>query len=245
MKKIQSSLLILFLLTGATLAEDPAIKLPAIVTGDPGDFISVKSESNGKTIRWFTADIALKLFPVELLKDTKTAVVIGKVPGEYRLFAYTALADVPSETVSVRVVITGVAPPPIPPTPPGPTPPAPPTPGPAPIAGDGLRVLIVYETQEIGKLTPGQFSAIFGDPLRTMMNAKCATGPVGATKEWRIYDKDISTNGETKTWQDAMARPRKSVPWLIVSNPQKGGGFEGPLPERVEDTIALLNKFGE
>lgn len=231
-----------FLNVAFCVADEPTVKLPALVTGEPGDFISVKSESNGKAIRWFTADSALKLFPTDLLRDTKTAVVIGKTPGEYRLYAYTALADVPSEPASVRVVINGPAPPPVPPTPPGPVPP---TPGPAPIAGDGLRVLIVYETQEIGKLTPGQFQTVFGEPMRTMLDSKCVVGPDNKTREWRIYDKDISTTNVPKNWQDAMKRDRKSVPWLIVSNPQKGGGFEGPLPERVEDTIALLNKFGE
>jgi hypothetical protein len=104
---------------------DPAVKLPAEVKGEPGDFVTVRAETDGKVVRWYAVDPGLKLFPVELLKDTRTAVVVGRVPGKYRLLAYTAAGDVPSEPAVVVILIEGPSPGPAPgpgPTPPGPGP---------------------------------------------------------------------------------------------------------------------------
>ena len=130
------------------------------------------------------------------------------------------------------------------PTPPGPNPPDPtppgPTPGPAPIPVDGFRVLMVYETAEVSKLPKEQQSVLYSKKVRDYMDSKCVAN--GGTKEWRIWDKDIDTSGESKLWQDAMKRTRQSIPWLIVSDGKTG--YEGPLPPNVEATLELLKKYG-
>lgn len=141
--------------------------------------------------------------------------------------------------------IKGAAPP-VPPTPdpnpPGPTPPGP-TPGPAPIAGAGLKVLIVYEQSDFAKLPPAQMAVFGAQELRSYLAAKCPAGPDGRTAEARFYDQNVDLANESKTWQDAMKRPRASLPWIVVSNGTKGTGFEGPLPATVADTLALLRKY--
>jgi len=127
---------------------------------------------------------------------------------------------------------------------PPPKPIDPPTPDvPAPIAGDGFKVLIVYEAMQAQQLPAGQQSAIFGKATRDYLNAKSPLGPDGKTREWRIYDADVDTSNETKTWQDAMKRPRTSIPWIIVSDGKSG--FEGPLPATLTEIETLLKKYGK
>jgi hypothetical protein len=148
------------------------------------------------------------------------------------------------ETVRATVVI-GEPGPPTPPTPPDPpVPPVPPTPppSPAPIPVAGFRVLMVYETAEVSKLPAAQQQVLYSKTVRDYLNSKCVPGPDNKTKEYRIYDKDVDLTAEAKLWQEAMKRPRTSVPWLIVSDGKTG--YEGPLPANVEDAMTLLKKFG-
>lgn len=98
-----------------TALQGQVVKLPTKVEGQPGDFIEVKSEADGKEVRWYAPDAGLKLFPVHLLKDTKTAVVIATKPGSYRLVAWTAKGDIPSAEAVCIVVVGGA---PVPPDPP-------------------------------------------------------------------------------------------------------------------------------
>lgn len=230
--------LILFL---AATAQGQSLTLPPEVKGEPGAFISIPAATTGKIVQWVALDAGLAVFPVELLKDSKTAVVSGP-KGRYRLLAYTSIKDAPSAP-AITVVVIGEAPP-VPPKPPGPDPePKPPTPDPAPIPVAGLRVLIVEETAERSKLPANQAIILGSTVVRSYLNAKCAKGPDGKTPEYRLLDKDVSMTAESKHWQDAMARPRTSLPWLIISNPGVGG-YEGPLPGTVDETLALLKKFG-
>lgn len=128
--------------------------------------------------------------------------------------------------------------PPKPPTPPDPPKPPEPPPNPAPITEPGFRVMVIYETQQ---LTPGLNAIIKSKALWDYLDATCAKD--GSTPARRFYDKDVPPGTDSFKWeQEAFARPRKSVPWLIVSNGVSG--FEGPLPATVEATLELLKKFG-
>ena len=221
------------------LAWPAEVKLPAEVKGEPGAFVRVTAETKGKMVQWFAVDTGLNLFPVDLLRDTKTAVVTASRPGRYRLLAYSATGDEPGAP-AVTTVVIGDAPP----VPPGPVPPGPVPPGPAPIPVDGFRVLVVYESAELPKLPPQQQAVLYAKSVRDYLDAKCAVGADGKTREWRMWDKDSDASGEAKHWQDALKRERKSVPWIIVSTGK--GGYEGPLPASVAETLALMKKhFGE
>ncbi len=84
---------------------------------------------------------------------------------------------------------------------------------------------------------------IYAKSVRDYLNAKCVLGADNKTREWRMWDKDVDATAESQLWQDALKRPRKSTPWIIVSNGKTG--YEGPLPEGWVDTLALLKKYGE
>ena len=109
------------LLFAAPLWAGPLLTLPKEVKGEPGAFLRVVAETPGKVVKWRPVDAGLNLFPVDLLKDTKVAVVVALKPGRYRLQAVTALADEPSDIVETTVIV-GDAPDPGPDPGPGPQP---------------------------------------------------------------------------------------------------------------------------
>lgn len=165
--------------------------------------------------------------------------------GEYKLGFYSASGGVPSDAAYCTVVVG--TPRPTPPPGPTPTPTPTPTPVPAPglIAGDGLKVLLVYETGADGTPALTHSRIVYNGKIRDYLNSKCPVGPDGKTKEWRFWDQNTATDNESKTWQDAMKRSRAGLPWLIVSNPQKpGGGWEGKV-SGVEEVMLKIKEFGE
>jgi hypothetical protein len=92
----------------------PTIELPARVSGQPGAFISVPAKTESKAVKWVSIDKGLNIFPVDLLKDSKTLVVTSQIQGVYRLFAYVGNEFGPSEPAFTSVVI-GDEPAPAPP----------------------------------------------------------------------------------------------------------------------------------
>jgi hypothetical protein len=239
MRKLTLPALAALVLAGALTAAE--LKLPPEVKGDPGDFVTVPADTSGKDVKWVALDAGLKVFPSSLLKDSKTAVVTAQKPGKYRLLAYTADEKGPSEPAITTVVIAGVDPTPPAPPPGPPTPPTPP-PEPAPIPLAGLRVLIVYESKDLATMPEPQKGILYGKSSPDYLSSKCVVGADGKTREWRIWDADVDASGGGKHWQDALKRKRDRLPWVIISNPGKGG-FEGPLPENAEKFLELVKKY--
>lgn len=161
--------------------------------------------------------------------------------GSCELIGVRSLTDLSS--VSRQAITTSVVPPdPGPgPNPPGPTPPEP-TPSPSPFPGDGLRVLIVFEKSELGKIPPAQLNAVYSENVRNYMETHCAMGENGKTKDYRYYDQNDDPKNDSKVFRDAMARPRKSVPWIVIGNGK--AGEEVPLPSTEAALMDLLKKYG-
>lgn len=101
----------------------------------------------------------------------------------------------------------------------------------APIPDAGLHALFIYETAD--RLSPGQAAIISSATLIEYLNNGW---------KWRKFDKDVDLSKAAQPWAKAATRPRKSVPWVIVSNGKTG--YEGPWPDTVADMIALLRKYG-
>lgn len=218
-----------------------------IVLASPDGLLTVTSQAGPMTIRGKfvggTGQTETKTF-----KEKHLYLVEAAATGRCELLIVPSGATAASQVVR-RLIDANVGPlpppvPPVPPTPPTPptppVPPVPPTP-PAPIPEAGLRVLMVYETAE--SLTPTQQAIMQGQTVRDWLNAHCVKGPDGKTAEFRIWDKDINTAGASPLWQAAMKRPRTKLPWLLISNPGKGG-YEGELPASVDEMIKLLNQYG-
>jgi len=145
------------------------------------------------------------------------------------------------EELEVIVKVGGVIPDPVDPDDPYP-PPTPPIDPDPPIKDPGLRVLMVYESQDLPIMSADQKLIFFSTRLRDYLNDNCVLSDVTKTREWRIFDQDIEfpINCDS-VWCNVMERPRASIPWIVISNGMTG--FEGPLPRNVEDTITLINQY--
>ncbi len=120
-------------------------------------------------------------------------------------------------------------------------------PTPAPIPAPGLRVLLIEESSQRGKLTSGQSTALFSQTFHDRLRAKVAKDSDNPQGAFRVWDVDTDVSGESAPWKTVWAKKptdKSKLPWLIISNPDKGGGYEGVLPATIEETQALLTKFG-
>lgn len=121
---------------------------------------------------------------------------------------------------SIQFTIKGAAP-----DPPDPTPPQP-----SPIAEDGLRVLIVRESN-----TP------LGLKQQALINSTQWKTRLGKG-HWMVLDPDQQFQ-TSSIWKDAMeATKDQGVPRVIVSNRPKGA-YVGPLPQDLEALNKLIDEW--
>lgn len=115
--------------------------------------------------------------------------------------------------------------------------PFPPSPNPVvvPIAKEGFRAIVVYESAD------GLPQQVSGEDVRGYLRTKCVQA-VDGTPEYRFWDKDTDLSAVDSYWKDAMSRKRDSLPWLLCSNGKTG--FEGPLPATPAEVLAVLKKNG-
>lgn len=152
------------------------------------------------------------------------------LPGAFELL------KVPAGAVERRL-LSDVVPDPMPPgpTPPGPTPPEPPKPTKPVIDIDGVSVLLLFESADLGKLTKEQAAIPWSPRVYKYLDEVCAKHPKTAMKAWAIWDKDVDGYLDCKEFGDAQKRPRTTIPWAIISS--RNGSYEGPWPA---DDLALV-----
>jgi len=178
--------------------------------------------------------------------DSDNVLTVTKAPvGQFVIKIKMTTIDfdakkVTKDTGEVTITLGGVQPPT-----PGPTPGPGPTPSDVPIAGDGFRVLIVEDAANRAKLPASQEVILFDKSVRDYLATKCVKGDDNKTPERRICDKGIDYSKQ-KVWADALERANSKAkgtyPWIAISNGKEG--FEGPLPKTVDETLALLKKYG-
>lgn len=149
------------------------------------------------------------------------------------------------ETAKATVIIGKPKPPD--PTPPGPNPPDPPgpTPGPSPIPEPGFRVLMIHENAEVKKYPPSLQSVLYGEEVRGYCAKHCV--PFGdGDVNFRCLDKDAKVDNLPEPLKTAFNKTKSrsdfKTPWLVVSNGT--GGYSGPLPQTVAETMKILQQYG-
>lgn len=203
-------------------------KLPCLITAAPGadlyfwsfpDAVKAKSVNNVLTIS-------------EAPNGTHKVTVLAYTSNfELAADGKTIKKTVTKDTGEIDVTVGSIAPVPPDPKPPGPTP--------DPTPQGELRVLIVYESEELPKLADAQRAIIYSMKVRKALDAVCADD--GARKAYRMFDKDIDASGDTKGWADLMKKSRPSLPYVYFT---RGGvvSYEGALPADVTSFLALLDK---
>lgn len=219
------------------LADPPKLDIPAEVkpSGQYAQFVPV---TDAKSIIYVGLS-GVDAVPSTLLRDPRTFLLDtrGMTAGKYRFSAVGSSKDGDQARVDFVVVIGNVPPGPDP-KPPGPDPgPSPDTP---PIPVEGFHVMFVHETAD--KLDSAQQAVLGSLTVRNYLNSKCKLEADGKNKSWRQYDQNDDVSGDYKVWQDAFARKRTSIPWIVVSNGKTG--YEGPMPKTVAETMTLLRKYG-
>lgn len=89
------------------LVQSPKVELPATLNAKPGRLIQITARTEQKAVKWFLASPDADLIVME---STKTAIFSAMIPGDYRLIAYTAAGDVPSDPSICIVIVGNIAP---------------------------------------------------------------------------------------------------------------------------------------
>lgn len=207
MSKTAISILLLLLLPSLGWSQ---LKLPAEVKGETGDFITVKAETEGAEVRWVAVDVGLKLFPVELLRDTRTAVVISQTAGRYRLLAYTCV-DKKLSDPAITMVVVGTPPAPIPPPVPDPKPPIPPVP-PSPKPLDEKLGFATLAKTEAEKLAPN-FKAL---SLQLAGNFEAVAAKLAATSGMTIDAANVMLRDMNRETLPTAGFREGWLPWFTA-----------------------------
>lgn len=215
---------------------------PFIVPGMDKDSLFLQVIPKGKTVSgWRVSKDAPGVFKyITIPADPKfdRVLVDGVLEGKQTI-VWHAVVNNKSEIIDAKAFQVGEKKPDPPgPNPPGPNPPGP-DPGP-PIPGAGFRVLIVTETKDLSTLPSAQVQALTAREVRDYLDSH--TVKENNQPEYRIFDKDIDLSKASQVWKDAMARPRSSVPWIVVTNGKTG--YEGPFPPNTAELMKLLKQYG-
>lgn len=175
----------------------PPVEVPAEVTGPPGGFIPIRAKTDGKMVRYVPLDAGLNVFPADLLADRKATVVSAAKPGRYRLLAYSAVGDDPTEPATVTVVVEGPAPPGPAPVPPGPQP-------------DGALGLVKASRDGLAKVAAGREKAAALAQAQRAHASAVAAGAFGADAGkilagWRDANKAAADAGQWAEWGRAVS----------------------------------------
>lgn len=212
----------------AQAVEPPSV--PPEVKGSVGDFISVRAESKNP-VQWHSINNNLKLFPVELLRDTKTAIVTATKPGRYELLCWTAEGNEPSRAARVVIIVIDENDP-SPPEPKPPVPPVPPVPPDSSFYSDLKRL---YDADKTESETKREWLAKLTGFYKALLSY--------------IDKPDSVTVGDFRSdWQTAMAEVLGDIPPDVLSDcrrliGQKLGAALGTDPEaKLDPTIRAKAK---
>ena len=131
-----------------------------------------------------------------------------------------------------------------------PSPPDPPPPDPtsAPFPSPGFSILILKEASETGRLTEGQRSVLTSPQILKYVNQR-AVKLEDEQPAYRAWDDDYSAqqlDNAPKVMREAYAlvsAAKTELPWVAISTGKTG--WQGPLPNTVDEMLALLRKYGE
>lgn len=101
-----------------------------------------------------------------------------------------------------------------------------------PDTNDPLRVLILYEQDDLKHLPPSQVDALQSLKVLDWLDSHGA--------DYRIWDQHVKTQFAPEFWQQAVQLPHGKLPWIWISG--KGHrGVNGAFPESTDAVLQLLD----
>ncbi len=226
-----------------------SVKLPPEIKGARGELIIVTPTVDGGTPQW-RVDPGLKevdltpLLPAGQQGKLKGKAFTSAVNGKFKVEVWCAKGDLVSDIATTLIVVgdgksAGPAKRGSADDKPKDDAKTPDQQKPPPIPGPGFRVVIVHDA---GKLDPKVSQVLRSDLILDFLEDNCTPTPGKANSDngFIIVDKDFDLTIYTKLWQNALKRPRASLPWIIISNGTTG--VEQPLPDTKEKTLELLKQ---
>jgi len=114
---------------------------------------------------------------------------------------------------------------------------------PPPFPSQGLRVLILEETGDRGKLPRPQLAILSSTKLTKWLNEHCVDNG------WRKLDDDMTAeelNLAAPVWQEAFtltkAQSDGKTPWIAITDGKSGESR--PLPQTEAELMTILEKYG-
>lgn len=172
--------------------------------------------------------------------DQETYAFTAPIVGDFSVEVIVVSNNELKVTESRFSILGELPPPPLPPDPgPKPEPDISSAPFPSP---DGLRVLILEETEDRARLVPGHQEILFGEDVRKWLAEN--TIRESDSSGYRVWDDDYTNEQLSKvseTWRkayEAAKEAKKELPWVVAANKTKG--YNGPLPLNKEEFIKIL-----
>lgn len=114
---------------------------------------------------------------------------------------------------------------------------------PPPFPSDGLRVLILEETADRGKLPRSQLEILSSTALVKWLDEHCVKDG------WRKFDDDLTADDlkfASPVWQQAFtetkAQSQGNVPWIAITDGTRGESMK--LPQTEAELMTILAKYG-
>lgn len=85
------------------LLAQPTISLPTTLVARPGRLVQVVAKTDAKVVRWFLSSPADA--DMIVMESTRSVIFSSVVSGKYRLVAYTAAGDLPSEPAICDITV--------------------------------------------------------------------------------------------------------------------------------------------
>jgi hypothetical protein len=198
-----------------------------------GSWLPIEADTNCHKAIFETPDDNLNIFPDGQLADPLKTVVSAIVPGQYRIKAIAASADVPVMSAWCIITVTGAQPPPAP-VPPKPDPqpfPVPPPPAPQTV---NLRVITI---DDVTARTPAT-AAILADPFWYTLKSPQV--------QW--LKKDLNSTSTKSNYADVI-RLNGGVPCVGIWNADtnqwlNNNADDTKLPATIDGLKTLLRKYG-
>ncbi len=190
-----------------SFAQDATVTLPKDMSVKPGRLLKIAATTTGKTVKWCLPSDDADLIVAE---SGMWGIFSSTVPGKYKVFAWTAVADKPSDAAICTVTVEGTPPTPNPNPNPNPDPPIPTPDPPLSVLGKSIKDAFDQETEADKTVNKTKIASLY------RAAAKQATEQTGLTNWGQLFSamqasfKALGVNGKLMKVQGVLQSHMKT-----------------------------------